>query len=170
MGTAVSEVPAEAAATARVKVSSPEQPGMASAARPADRLPAGGVNLEEHFTDEQLRLWNITKLLQRLSSAAAADPSAVLPHSPAAGSGARAASHLVRRSLSGSADPESDGAVAANSRREVCECAVSVEFLLEFAREVRAAWGDSSRPPLLGAACRHPHCAIPQATARVRGY
>ncbi|EFJ51290.1 hypothetical protein VOLCADRAFT_116515, partial [Volvox carteri f. nagariensis] len=112
-----------------------------SGTKNADRLPTGGINLEEHFTDEQLRLWNITKLLQRLAAAAAEDPCAALPPSPAAGSGARAASHLVRRSLSGGAAGEGncEGA-AVNSRKQVSECAVSLEFLLEFAREVPEDW------------------------------
>ncbi|GLC35175.1 hypothetical protein PLESTB_000562600 [Pleodorina starrii] len=124
-------------------------PANSAAAKSADRrAAAGGVNLEEHFTDEQLRLWNITKLLQRLAAAAAEeDPCAALPRCPAAGSGARAASHLVRRSgAGGTAAGEGggggggEGAAAVNSRREVCDCAVSLEFLLEFAREVPEGW------------------------------
>ncbi|GFR45284.1 hypothetical protein Agub_g6392, partial [Astrephomene gubernaculifera] len=120
-------------------------------------LGVGAPAIEEHFTDEQLRLWNVTKLLQRLAAVAADDPAGPsLPASPAAGSGARAASHLARRAVradagSAAAGGGSEGGgvgggglgeqeVAANARRQVSECAVSLEFLLEFAREIPDEW------------------------------
>ncbi|GLI70609.1 hypothetical protein VaNZ11_015539, partial [Volvox africanus] len=122
-------------------------PGAAGTRPSALVLAGGGRTLEDHFTEDQLRQWNVAKLLRRLAAAAADDPHTSVPSSPAAGSGARAASHLVRRSnpagivgSGASSSPPGDDDLSVNARKEVSESAVSLEFLLEFAREIPDEW------------------------------
>ncbi|KAG2484060.1 hypothetical protein HYH03_017080 [Edaphochlamys debaryana] len=140
------DVPGSGRGTALTGVSDPTPVRKTKSSKAPAGAPPGallaGRTLEEQFSDDQLRQWNVSKLLQRLAAAAADDGAASLPTWPARGAGLHAAALLSRRAGAAGAAGVGVGEedMAADSRKQVHECAVSLEFLLEFAREIPDEW------------------------------